>query len=197
MHIPRKYLLAGAGIALLCAGVAEAATAKLHTMTVDAPDGGTIQVHYTGDVAPQVHFVPASPAQIAMVDPFAQMQRVSAAMDAQMQAMMQRAALMQQQAVQLQQAAQSAGSDAVAGNTMPGLTMVGTLPQGVHVSYYSSSTDARGCTRSVSYSSDGSGAQPKLTQAASNGCETAAPRDTIVQAKAQAPAAAPAPGVKI
>jgi len=190
MHIPRKYILGGAALALLGAGVAQAATAKLHTLQVNAPDGTVAEVHYTGDVAPQVQFVPATTQQIAMTDPFAEMERVSAMMDAQMQAMMQHAALMQQQAVTMQQTAQ-------AGNATPGMTLVGTMPQGMHVTYTSSSTDAKGCTRSVSYSSDGGSTQPKLTQAASDSCESAAPSEGVIQAKAQAPVVAKAPGVKI
>src|SRR5262245_43928283 len=88
---PRKYLLGAAVLAVLGAGVAEAATAKLHSMRVDAPDGSVVQVQYTGDVAPRVQVVPAdavAPAAMpAIADPFAEMDRVSAAMDAQMQAM--------------------------------------------------------------------------------------------------------------
>jgi len=190
MHIPRKYILGGAALALLGAGVAEAATAKLHTLQVNAPDGSVAEVHYTGDVAPQVQFVPATSQPIALTDPFAEMERVSAMMDAQMQAMMQHAALMQQQAVAMQQTAQ-------AGNASPGMTLVGTMPQGMHMTYYSSSTDAKGCTRSVSYSSDGGSTEPKLTQVASDSCESATPNDGVIQAKAQAPAAAKTPGVEI
>jgi len=173
MHIPRKYILAGATFALLGAGVAQAATAKLHTMQVNAPNGEVVQVHYTGDVAPQVRLVPATSQAVAMTDPFAEMEQVSAMMDAQMQAMMEHAALMQQAA------------------------QTGNVPQGMHVTYYSASTDAKGCTRSVSYSSDGGSAQPKLTQAASDNCESAAPNDGVIQAKVQGPAPARAPGLKI
>lgn len=91
MRIPdRKYLLGAAALAVLGAGVAEAATAKLHTMKVDAPDGSFVQVQYTGDVAPRVQVVPADsmiPAAFpAAIDPFVEMERVSAMMDARMHA---------------------------------------------------------------------------------------------------------------
>lgn len=188
---PRKYLLGAAALAVLGVGVAEAATAKLHTMKVDAPDGSVVQVQYTGDVAPHIQVVPADAvapvAMPVMADPFAEMERASAMMDAQMHAMMQRAAQMQQHAV-------------AAGNAQgaPGLTVVGDMPKGVHMTYYSSTTDANGCTRTVSYSSDGSGAVPKLTQAASDGCGAARPNNAAIPAKVEKPVEhSAAPGQKV
>ncbi|MFT4057656.1 MAG: hypothetical protein QM681_24345 [Novosphingobium sp.] len=189
---PRKYLIGAAVLALLGAGAAEAASAKLHTMKVDAPDGTVVHVQYTGDVAPRVQFVPAEAMEKAdmpvMADPFAHMEQISAMMDAQMSAMMQRAALTQQHMT-------AASAD---GAATPGLTMVGDMPKGAHVMYYSSSTDASGCTRSVSYSSDGSGAQPKMTQAASDGCDATKAPSQAIPAKVEAPAEqAPPPGRKV
>ncbi len=162
-------------------------------MQVDAPDGSVVHVRYSGDVAPKVEFVPVeaiSPADMpVMADSFAHMERISAMMDAQMNAMMQRAAMMQQHAV-------AGGSSSTGG--VPGFTVVGDMPQGAHVTYYSSSTDANGCTRSVSYSSDGSGAEPKMTQAASDGCDAAKPQFQAIPAKAEAPVEqAPPPGRKV
>jgi len=194
MRIAPKYIVGAAALALLGAGVAEAATAKLHTMKVAAPDGQVVEVHYTGDVAPQVAFVPTAAYDTAAYDPFAQMDRISAAMDAQMQAMMQQAALLQRQA---RQSVQHAVANGDAQATAPGVTMVGTMPAGVHVSYYSSSTDANGCTRMVAYSSDGSSAQPKVTQAASDGCEAAKPDGTAIPVKAEAAPAASLPAHKV
>ncbi|MCT2399088.1 hypothetical protein [Novosphingobium mangrovi (ex Huang et al. 2023)] len=201
---PRKYLIAGAALALLGAGVAQAATAKLHTMEVDAPDGAVVQVQYTGKVAPRVRILPvdavpvdvvAVPAVMpAMADPFVEMARVSAIMDAHMQAMMQRAALVRQQAARMQQEAVVHGAAPAA----PGFTLAGDMPRGMHVTYYSSTTDASGCTRTISYSSDGSGAAPRLTKAASDGCDAAAPDTAVVPAKAVKPAGQPAaPGQKV
>jgi len=180
----RTYLFGAAALALLGAGIAEAATARLHTMNVDAPDGSQIQVRYFGDTAPQVEVVPVEAAAEVgdagdagdggvMADPFMAMARISAAMDARMDArmdaMMQQAALVQRHAAQMQQQAVAGGHAQGA----PGVILAGDMPAGSHVTYYSSSTDARGCTRSVSYSSDGSGAAPKMTQAASDGCDAA------------------------
>jgi hypothetical protein len=188
MRIPRKYLLGGVAVTLLAAGVAEAATAKLHTMKLDAPDGQVVEVHYTGDVAPQVRFVPAAQEQVApeqAADPFAEMERISAVMEAQMHAMMQRAAL-------LQQTAASGAAQAT-----PGFAVAGQMPKGMHVTYYSSSTDANGCTRSVSYSSDGATAQPQVTHASSDACDAAAPDNAVTPVKAVAPVPAKdAPGHK-
>ncbi|PNU04130.1 hypothetical protein [Novosphingobium guangzhouense] len=204
---PRTYLVGAAVLALLAAGAAEAAGTQSHTMKVDAPDGTVVHVRYSGDVAPQVQFLPADAQQQVsqqadmpvMADPFAHMAQVSAMMDAQMNAMMQRAALMQAQVAQVHSQMQQHAVAADAGAaSIPGLMMVGDVPKGARVSYYSSSTDANGCTRSVSYSSDGSGAQPKMTQAASDGCDAAKAPSQAIPAKAEAPAEqAPPPGRKV
>ena len=200
---PRNYVIGAAILAVLGAGVAEAATARLHSMKVEAPDGAVVHVQYTGDIVPKVEIVPvdrdvsalraypasADPEPMLMADPFAGMERISAIMDA----MMQRAALMQRQAAQMQ--AQAAATPAVAGNAAPGFTMVGDMPQGMHVTYYSSTTSADGCTRTVSYSSEGSGTAPKMVQAASDACDAAdasgSAMPAAIPAKAEAPAKAP------
>ncbi|CDO37508.1 hypothetical protein [Novosphingobium sp. KN65.2] len=210
---PRNCVIGAAILAVLGAGAAEAAAASLHTMKVDAPDGAVVHVQYTGDVVPRVEFVPvdqvvsadrADPAMMLMADPFAGMGRISAIVDAQMNAMMQRVALMQQQAAQMQ--AQAAATPAVAGNAAPGFTMVGNVPQGMHVTYYSATTSADGCTRTVSYSSDGSGAAPKMVEAASDVCDAAdanrsampAAIPAAIPAKAEVPAKVPeGPGQKV
>lgn len=186
---PRKYLIGGAALALLGAGVAQAATAKLHTMKIDAPDGSVVQVQYAGDVAPKVEVLPVDAVSIpaampVMADPFAEMERVSAVMDAQMQAMMQRAAAMQQQAAASGKATEIA----------PGFTVVGDMPGNAQFSYVSTTTDANGCTRTVSYSSDGSGAAPKMAKAASDGCDAVKQNDAAIPARAEQPAQPVAPG---
>ncbi|WP_246543371.1 hypothetical protein [Novosphingobium profundi] len=193
---PRKYLAAGAALAICGTGAAEAASEKLHHMKVHGPDGEVIDVAYAGRDAPRVEIVPTSAAQddasipAAVADPFVQMERVSAMMDAQMNAMMQRAALMQRQSAALQARTMQEAKMTTRVNGQPvepGFAMAGTLPQGVQVSYYSSSTDASGCTRSVSYSSDGSGAAPRMVQAASDSCEAAEAPQRAIPAKVEAP----------
>ncbi|KQM22041.1 hypothetical protein [Novosphingobium sp. Leaf2] len=192
--LQRKYLVGGAVLALLGAGVAQAATQQIHTMNLAAPDEVVVQVQYSGDVPPQVQVVPAAMTQEAAPDPFASMAQISAMMDAQMAAMMQRAALMQHQAAHMQQRAVQASDSTGA----PGVTLVGDMPQGMHVTYYSSTTDAHGCTRATTYNSDGSGAAPQVVQAASDGCDAAKPTTQAIPAKAEAPVEqAPAPGRKV
>lgn len=203
MRIPsRKYLVGAALLAVLGAGVAEAASAKLHSMKIDAPDGSVVHVRYTGDVAPRVEIVPADslvrtsvdPVAMEMADPFIEMERISAVMDAQMHAMMQRAAVLQRQAAQMQQHAIATSGDAAGA---PGFTVVGDMPKGMHVTYYSSTTSADGCTRTVTYSSDGSAQAPKVVQAASDGCDAATPNGDAIPARTEAPAKTQAVGQKV
>ena len=173
MRFTRSTILIGAG-ALLVAGTAAAAE-KLHTMEVALPDGSTAHIEYAGDVAPKVSVDEARPEARIADDPFAELDRIAFEMRARQQAMM-------QQVTALQQAAAETGTAA------PGaVTLVGNLPAGAHVSYYSSTTDANGCTQTVQYSSDGSGAEPKVTRASAGNC------DSVARDAGPTPAAAPAP----
>jgi hypothetical protein len=186
MRLTRKIILAG-GAALLAFGTAAVAADKLHTMNVALPDGSVVQVQYAGDVAPRVAFQPIEAVPIAYVDPFAELDRMAAAMEAQHQALMRQVAQMEQVAAQ----AGSSGPD--------GITLVGNVPAGTHFTYVSSTTDANGCTRTVEYSSDGSSQQPKVTKTSAGTCDTArqpaAP--TAVSAPAPAKPAAEGPGLKV
>ena len=174
MRFTRTTLLAG-GAALLVAGTAAAEAEKLHKMEVALPDGSTAQIEYAGDVAPTVTVEPVDAQALAAFDPFAELDRIALEMQARHQAMMQQMAALQQAAAQ----------GAAAG---PGLvTLVGNLPAGAHYSYYSSTTDAHGCTQTVQYISDGGGAEPKVTRASAGNCDAAAGE------AASTPAAAPAP----
>ena len=172
MRFTRTTLLAG-GAALLAAGTAAAAADKLHKMDVALPDGGTVHVEYAGEVAPKVT-VEARQARIAF-DPFAELDRIAFEMRARQQAML-------RQMAALQQAAAESGAAAPGG-----VTLVGNLPAGAHVSYYSSTIDANGCTRTVQYSSDGGGAEPRVTRASAGNCDAAA------REAGPTPAAAPEP----
>src|SRR6187431_1583100 len=161
MRFTRTTLLAG-GAALLAAGTAAAAAEKLHKMEVALPDGSTAQIEYAGDVAPRVLVEPVEPQARIAFDPFAELDRIALEMQARHQAMMQQMAAMQQAAAQ-------------AGATAPGgVTFVGNLPAGAHYSYVSSTTDASGCTQTVRYSSDGTGAEPKVTRASAGNCDAPA-----------------------
>ena len=172
MRLTRTTLLAG-GAALLVAGTAAAAAEKLHKMEVALPDGGTVHVEYAGDVAPRVTVDEARPQARIADDPFAELDRIAYEMRARQQAMLRQMAAPQQ----------AEGATAAPG----GVTLVGNLPAGAHVSYYSSTTDASGCTQTVQYSSDGSGAEPRVTRASAGNCDSAA-RDA-----GPTPTAAPAP----
>lgn len=107
MRTVRKLLLAGAaavGIAGLT-GLALAASAPTyHEMTVQMPDGGVAHIRYTGKVAPTITFGRAAMPmafQRAFFAPdpaFVALDRISAAMDRQMAAMMVRADQLQRAA---------------------------------------------------------------------------------------------------
>jgi len=181
MRLTRTTVLA-AGAALLLAGTAAVAAEKLHKMEVALPDGGTVHVEYAGDVAPKVVVEPVDPRARIAFDPFAELDRMALAMQARHQAMM-------QQMAALQQAAESGA--AAPGQLTPGLVSVGNLPAGAHVSYFSSTTDARGCTQTVQYSSDGGSEQPKVTRASAGNCDAAASESAPTPAAAPAPAPEP------
>lgn len=174
MRFARTTILAG-GAALLLAGTAAAAAEKLRTMNVALPDGSVAQIHYSGDVAPQVSVQPVDAVPVVYVDPFAEFEQLAAYMEAQQQAMMQQVAAMQQAAAQ--------------GGTA-------ALPAGVHYTYVSSTTDANGCTQTVQYRSDGSGAQPQVTRASAGACDKAI-SDAPVTAGAVKPAEPQGPGTKV
>ena len=97
MRTLTKTLLAAAAAVALSFGVAEAKEARAHVMTVRAPDGQIIEVHYTGDVAPRIVFAPRRVAPAAYFSPnaaFADFDRIAAAMDQRMALMMRQAQVM-------------------------------------------------------------------------------------------------------
>jgi hypothetical protein len=158
MRFARTTILAG-GAALLLAGTAAAAAEKLHTINVALPDGSVAKIEYIGDVAPKVALQPAEAVPIDYVDPFAELDRVTAYMEAQHQAMMRQVAQLEQAAAQ--------------GATPGSVTLVGDLPAGAHYTFVSSTTDANGCTQTVEYSSDGTGQQPKVARTSAGSCDKA------------------------
>jgi hypothetical protein len=182
-------LLAVAGLAL-AAGAAQASE-QLKTMRVALPDGSVAQIRYTGDVAPRVEVVPVEARRVIAYDPFFEMRRISAMMEARHHAMM-------RQMAELQQRAREA---AAAGTVAPGQVLVsGSLPAGVSYSYTMvSSSGANGCTQVVEYRSDGSGAEPQVTRTSSGDCSAVnrnpAPVPVAAPAKPAEPAAPVAPRV--
>ncbi len=97
MKAIKTAILAGAA-ALVLAGAAYAAAyaPAMHTMTVTMPDGGVATVAYSGNVAPTVRFgAIADPVAFwGPRSPFATLERVSAAMDRQMQMLERQADMM-------------------------------------------------------------------------------------------------------
>jgi len=208
MRLVRTAIIAGVASAVL-AGAAFAARDEARgdtrVMLVALPDGSVQQVRYQGDVAPQVVLI-RTPAPARFVDtafgpdsPFAEMDRISAMMEAQSQAMMRQAAMMQAHMAAQPSTAAPGGNGVV-------MTNAQGQPVGVmHYSYVSSTTSADGCTQTVSYSSDNAGAtgvatgEPKLIRTSSGHCGAAiAPAGNApgrVTPTATAPAAKPAPKI--
>ena len=158
-----KWLAVGAAT-LAVAGTA-ALAGTLHHLTVNLPGGGTETIEYSGDVAPKVTFLTPDMVRdredVRVWSPFAEMNRVSAMMDAmaadmdrQMQVSMLRARQMQQQML------------------APGMTdaALGGLPAGTQ--NYSITTISNGqgvCTREVRITSAGAGMKPQMVSN-SSGC---------------------------
>ena len=181
-----RTTILGGGAALLLAGTAHAATGEVHRMQVPLGDGSVVQVEYAGDVAPRVTVGPVAAPRLIAFDPFAGFERIAAMMEAQRRSMLMQIAALQQAAARATTAA-------------PGETiLVGNLPAGAHYTMVSSTTDASGCTRTVRYSSDGSGAAPQITRASAGTCDAVQdrPRTNPVSAPA-APSAQQAPGIEV
>ena len=174
MRFVRTAIIAGVASAAL-AGAALAAHDERNMMLVAHPDG---TVEHIPVQQVQLVAVPAAPADVfeAAFGPasiFAEMDRMSAAMEAQATAMMRQASTMQAQA----QAANGQGIVMTNAQGQP----VGAM----QYSFVSSTTDAHGCTQTISYSSDGGAAadQPRVIRTSAGECGAQA---------APAPAIAPA-----
>lgn len=166
----RKVILVGAGIAGLVAATAGAALAgdAMHEMTLRLPDGSVEHVRYLGDIRPDISFGGEGDVAFAPVfddafdaSPFADIERISAAME-------------QQQAAMLRMATGAGGMTEAD---------LGKLPQGVQeyrsVSFFSGNGN---CTESVRYSSSGNG-QPQVERTSSGSCGAGAgPHATATRA---------------
>jgi len=168
MRPVRTLLVAGAA-SLVLAGAAIAASEKMHVMSVHLPDGSIEQVHYSGDVAPKIVMLPAT--QVSPVSffesafgpdsTFAMMDRISAQMEAQTDAMMRQASML---------AAQSANGHAVTP------TSAATMPAGsFHYTMVSTTSGSRGCTQTVQITSTGQGQQPRVINTSSGDCNVPRP----------------------
>jgi hypothetical protein len=150
-----SFALAGAAFA---AGNGD----KVHNLMIALPDGSVQHLRYTGDVAPQVVFLPAHAvaAPVAMIDdfyaPFAEMDRMAAEMDRQSDAMLRQAALLAAQG--------KAGAQ-------PSRAVVGQLPAGsFSYSFVSTSTGNGTCSQSMQVTSYGPNQKPKVIQQTSGNC---------------------------
>ncbi len=86
----KALLVAGiSSVAILgFAGLAQAESPAVHTMTVQLPGGGVETIRYTGDVAPKIVVAPAGSVMPAM-STFVAFDQIAAQMDRQMNMMMQ------------------------------------------------------------------------------------------------------------
>lgn len=164
MRTFHSALLAGvAAAAIGFSGAALAQSSGAHVMTVRLPDGGLAQIHYTGNIAPQVSFnqAPAPvgffapmPVLFGSESPFAQLDRISAEMDRQ-------AAAMFRQAEALAAAPSGSVSDAAMRN----------LPAGSNGYSFVSTMSGNGvCSQSVEITSQGNGGAPKIVRHSSGNC---------------------------
>ena len=180
MSLSRTTLRAGtAALAVVgFAGIAVAQTAQTHVMTVRLPGGGVEQIRYVGDTPPPIYIndgpavVAAMPSLFGPDSPFAEMERISAAMDREADRMFREAA-------------------AVAANPAALTTAaLDSQPAGAHeYSFVSTVTGNGACSRSVEITSQGNGAPPHVVTHTSGNCGRGGPS---VQMPTQAPLA-PAP----
>jgi hypothetical protein len=163
MRVVPVVLIAGVA-AIAVAGVAVAQVITVHEVTVHLPNGGVEEIHYFGARAPQA-FVsrdiagyPIGGPDAAYVDsPFTQLQWISAEMDRDAAAMLQRADLLEEEALQ--------GPE--------GLTQISseTLPAGTRgISYVTTVTSQGVCVRSMQFTSTGGGKKPQVLTRTSGQC---------------------------
>jgi hypothetical protein len=155
----------GAGVAAIAAigfcGVAAAQRPQSHVLTIALPGGGVEQIHYTGSVAPQV-YVSAAPAMMlpsmfGTGSPFAELERISAAMDRQADQLFREAAAMSFDAAQ------------------PNLTAIGIMPAGAReYTFVSEMNGGNVCSRSMEITSTGNGSAPHVVTHTSGNCSAAA-----------------------
>lgn len=165
MRVLRTALLAG--VAMVAIGFSAAASAQSpnsHVMTVRLPGGGSAEIRYTGDVAPQVVFTEAPatlggamlmPSLFGPASPFAILDRISAEMDRRAVAMFREV-------------------DAMAAQARTGQLTEASLrnvPPGSQSYSFVSTMSGNGvCTRSVEITSQGDGAPPRVVSHSSGNC---------------------------
>lgn len=180
-----QLLCAGAAVAVL---VATAALAdNIHHMTVATPDGGQARIDYVGDRAPTVRFLTPEMVRdrmpVPVWSPFAEMEHISAMMDA-MSADMDR-----QMAATLYQARQMTAMPAPGPNSAD-LRSLPTGTQSWSVTTISNGKDV--CTHAVRIVSTGQNAKPQVVSNTSGDCNavplTGTPGATAIKAVVPRPA---------
>lgn len=186
MKKTRKWLVAGAAAVIVAgtAAIAEAQSPTWHSMTVTLPGGGVEHVTYSGDVRPEIVVMPNARFANSVLAPFtrpllsfwedpvfADMDRISAQMDREMNAMM-------QQAATLQAGARQGVYNASLGKVAPGT-----------VEYSQISTWSRNgvCTRTMRLTSSGDDRKPQMVSSTSGDCggtRATTPSGTAIPAKA-------------
>jgi hypothetical protein len=169
MHAIRTCLLAGAAAGLLCiaGGMALAGSPRTHVLTVRLPGGAIEEIRYNGNVRPQVFVSPEGmPADIARNSAFfgpgsafAELDRISEAMDRQMQAQMQ--AMLRDARTFAQEPRLLTRID------------VGKLPAGAQSFSFVSTVSGSGvCGKSVEITARGEGEKPQVVSKSWGDCGT-------------------------
>ncbi len=147
MRTAKDLVVAGAAVLALAGGTGVALAQTLHSMTVGLPGGGFAQIQFSGNIAPKVAFLPEPPAAEYRypASPFTVLDRISAQMDRDMDALM---------------------SDVAAA-----LPLVDLPPDTAQHSVVSTmSGDGRFCMRSVEITREAPGARPHVVRHTSGDC---------------------------
>jgi hypothetical protein len=171
MRNVRTAILAGvAAIAVAgLSGVAAAGDLNTHVMTVEVPGGDVAEIRYTGDVPPQVVFSPVPAGLSAFTpfgslfgpaSPFADFERISAAMDRQAANLMRQAELL-------------AHSPAFGGNHPIEAGLLGLPPGATSYTMVSTWSGNGVCSQSVEITSPGNGGKPRVVSHSSGNCGSA------------------------
>jgi hypothetical protein len=156
-------------VALAGTAVAAGAKEKFQNLMVALPDGSVQHIRYTGNVEPQIVFLPAAAAiePVAMFDDFdarfAALDRMVAEMNQQSEAMLRQAAMLQAQAAK--------------GNAGLNQAVIANMPAGsVSYTFFSSSNGNGFCSQSLQVTSLGANQKPKVVSQSSGDCSKVMPR---------------------
>jgi hypothetical protein len=166
MWTARSAVLAGVAVIAIAAsaGLALAKDPAVHHLVVQLPDGAVAQVQYTGNVAPRISFAtnpfaadfngPASPD---VASPIVGLDRISAQMDAEMNALIQQADSLPMPVIVPDKALS---------------VDLANAPRGATRYTFESMAAGNGdyCTRSMRVISRGAGESPKVVEHSSGDC---------------------------